>query len=80
LSLLVGSVQIIWFRAKLNDLIQSSAVSAEALLKQFEKHTVRCFVSLKTRSTAFRFPCIHIWNRRWRRTRFVCDSCYICSV
>jgi len=30
-------VQISWFHAKLNDLSQSSAVSASALLKQFEK-------------------------------------------
>ena len=50
-------VQISWFHAKLNDLSQSSAVSASALLKQFEKQIVRRFISLKTRSTAFRFPC-----------------------
>lgn len=31
-----GSVQISRFHAKLNDLSQSSAVSAEAVLKQFE--------------------------------------------
>jgi hypothetical protein len=42
----VGSVQISWFHAKLKALSQSSSVSAEALLKQFEKKTVRRFISL----------------------------------
>jgi len=51
-----SSVQISWFHAKVSDLIQSSVVSAFALLKQFEKQTVRRFISLKIRSAAFRFP------------------------
>jgi len=48
---------MIWVHAKLNDLSQSSAASASALLQQFEKQIVRRFISLKIRSAAFRFPC-----------------------
>jgi len=53
---LKGSVQISWFHAKANDLSHSLAVSASALLKQFEKLVVLRFTSRKTRSTLFRFP------------------------
>lgn len=52
------SIQTSWFHAKLNNLIQSSAVYTATLLKQFEKQAVRHFISRKTRSMAFRFPCL----------------------
>jgi len=60
-------VQISWLHAKL-------AVSASALLKQFEKHIVRRFTSLKTRSTAFRFPCFSYLKSKPCRWHAACND------
>ena len=52
-----GSVQVTWFYAKAKSLTYSLAVPASALLKQFEKLVVLCFMSWNTLSALFRFPC-----------------------
>jgi len=60
-----GSVQTRRFHAKLSELIQSSAVFVEPLLKQFEKQTVRGFISLKMIVTyRYQYPIAFEVDRR----------------
>jgi len=85
-----GGVQISWLHAKAYDLSHSSAVSAWALLKQFEILVVRRFISRKKNvRRCADFHVVRIWNRGRVCDRLVevklihlrellYDQCHVC--